>query len=244
MTVFVRLFGVDLSEAERADLADYECFNDFFTRALKPGARPLADERHRMVSPSDGTISRLGRLSDGAIVQAKGIDYSAAELLGSEARAAPFADGHFITVYLAPRDYHRVHSPIAGHVVEEVRIPGELFSVSAATVRAVPRLFSRNERMVAMLDTTHGPVAVVMVAAMLVAGIETVWGGPVDRRPGRQPRTRSIDRHYLGRGAELGRFHWGSTVIVLTPRDFPLWHDGLESGMRVQMGQALTHPDG
>jgi phosphatidylserine decarboxylase len=141
MTVFVRLFGVDLSEAERADLADYECFNDFFTRALKPGARPLADERHRMVSPSDGTISRLGRLSDGAIVQAKGIDYSAAELLGSETRAAPFADGHFITVYLAPRDYHRVHSPIAGHVVEEVRIPGELFSVSAATVRAVPRLF-------------------------------------------------------------------------------------------------------
>jgi phosphatidylserine decarboxylase len=238
--VFVRLFSIDLSEAEREDPASYECFNDFFTRALKPGARPLADQRHRLVSPSDGTVSQLGRLHADAIVQAKGIDYSAAELLGSPERARAFEDGHFITVYLAPNDYHRVHSPIAGHVVEEVRIPGELFSVSAATVRAVPRLFSRNERMVAMLDTAHGPVAVVMVAAMLVAGIETTWGGPEDRRPGREPRTTDIDRHFLDRGAELGRFHWGSTVIVLTPKDFPEWRDGLAAGDRVRMGEALV----
>ena len=244
IATFVRLFGVDLSEAERSDISAYTCFNDFFTRALKPGARPLADSRHRLVCPSDGTVSQLGRLDQGAIVQAKGIDYTAAELLGSEKHAAAFNEGHFITVYLAPRDYHRVHSPIAGHVTEEIRIPGELFSVSAATVRAVPRLFSRNERMVAMLDTAHGPVAVVMVAAMLVSGIETVWGGPECRRPGRDPLSTRVDRHYLDRGAELGRFHWGSTVIVLTPPDFPLWHDGIEPGTRVQMGQALTRPEG
>jgi phosphatidylserine decarboxylase len=240
IAVFIRLFGVDLAEAEQGDPAAYECFNDFFTRALKPGARPLADESHRLVCPSDGTVSQLGRLSEGKILQAKGIDYTAAELLGSEERAAAFAEGHFITVYLAPRDYHRVHSPIAGHVTEEVRIPGDLFSVSAATVRAVPRLFARNERMVAMLDTAHGPVAVVMVAAMLVAGIQTAWGGPADRRPGRETRTTSIDRHYLDRGAELGRFHWGSTVIVLTPKDFPQWRDDLVPGLRVRMGEGLT----
>ncbi|QOC23425.1 phosphatidylserine decarboxylase [Wenzhouxiangella sp. AB-CW3] len=240
IAVFIRLFGVDLAEAERDKPGDYENFNDFFTRALAPGARPLADQRHRMVCPSDGTVSQLGRLSEDRIVQVKGIDYTAAELLASRERAEAFVDGHFVTVYLAPYDYHRVHSPIAGHVTEEVRVPGDLFSVSAATVRTVPRLFARNERMVAMLDTAHGPVAVVMVAAMLVAGIETVWGSPADRRPGRESRTTAIDRHFLDRGAELGRFHWGSTVIVLTPRDFPGWHDDLVPGARVRMGQALT----
>lgn len=244
IAVFVRLFGVDLSEAERTDPAAYECFNDFFTRTLKSGARPLADQRHRLVSPSDGTVSQVGRLSEGRILQAKGMDYTATELLGNEERAAVYADGHFVTVYLAPRDYHRVHSPIAGHVIEEVRIPGDLFSVSAATVRGVPRLFSRNERMVAVLDTAHGPVAVVMVAAMLVAGIETAWGGPLDRRPDRETRTTPIDRYFLDRGAELGRFHWGSTVIVLTPKDFPEWRDDLAVGVRVRMGEALTRTDG
>jgi len=238
--IFVRLFGVDLSEARRRDPAEYENFNDFFTRSLTDGGRPIADERHRMVCPSDGTVSQLGRLDGETILQAKGIDYTAAELLGSAGRAEPFADGHFFTVYLAPRDYHRVHSPIAGRVVEEVRVPGRLFSVSANTTLAVPRLFARNERMVAMLETEHGPVAVVMVAAMLVAGIETVWGGPGDRRPGTAVRARSVDGHELERGGELGRFHWGSTVIVLTPADFPAWTPALAPGDRVRMGQALT----
>lgn len=238
--LFVRLFGVDLSEAERERPADYDCFNDFFTRSLRDGARPIADERHRLVCPSDGTISQLGRLDGESILQAKGIDYTAAELLCSAERARPFEDGHFITVYLAPRDYHRVHSPIAGRVVEEVRVPGRLFSVSANTTLAVPRLFARNERMIAMLETDHGPVAVVMVAAMLVAGIETVWGGPEDRRPGPEIRTRPVDGHPLERGGELGRFHWGSTVIVLTPKDFPGWSSDLFPQDRVRMGQALT----
>ena len=231
---------MDLSEAERKHAADYDCFNDFFTRSLDPEARPIAGEAHRLVCPSDGTVSQLGRLDGTTILQAKGIDYTAAELLGTPERARLFEDGHFITVYLAPKDYHRVHSPIAGRVVEEVRVPGRLFSVSANTTRAVPRLFARNERMVAMLETEHGPVAVVMVAAMLVAGIETVWGGPDDRRPGPEIRTRSIEGAQLTRGGELGRFHWGSTVIVLTPKDFPAWQPDLAAGDRVRMGQALT----
>ncbi|WP_376697506.1 archaetidylserine decarboxylase [Wenzhouxiangella sp. EGI_FJ10305] len=238
--VFTRLFGVDLSEAERSDPIEYDCFNDFFTRSLSESARPIADERHRLVCPADGTVSQLGRLEDDAIVQAKGIDYTATELLGSAERARPFEDGHFITVYLSPKDYHRVHSPVAGKVVEEVRVPGRLFSVSANTTLAVPRLFARNERMVAMLETEQGPVAVVMVAAMLVAGIETVWGGPDDRRPGGDIRSRSIDGFELARGGELGRFHWGSTVIILTPRDFPGWLPDLRPEARVRMGQALT----
>lgn len=238
--LFVRLFGVDLSEAEREHPGDYACFNDFFTRALAPGARPMADDAHRLVCPSDGTVSQLGRIDGERIFQAKGFDYSAAELLAGAERARPFRDGRFVTVYLAPRDYHRVHSPVAGRVVEELRVPGRLFSVSTSTTRAVPRLFTRNERMVALLETAHGPVAVVMVAAMLVAGIETVWGGPRDRRPGREVRARPVDGVELARGGELGRFHWGSTVIVLTPKDFPAWHPELAAGDRVRMGQALT----
>ena len=238
--LFTRLFGVDLSEAERKHAAEYECFNDFFTRSLDPAARPIAGEAHSLVCPADGTVSQLGRLDGTTVLQAKGIDYTAAELLGTPERAQLFEDGHFITVYLAPKDYHRVHSPVAGRVVEEVRVPGRLFSVSANTTRAVPRLFARNERMVAMLDTEHGPVAVVMVAAMLVAGIETAWGGPDDRRPGPEVRTRSIEDAQLTRGGELGRFHWGSTVIVLTPKDFPPWQSYLTVGDRVRMGQALT----
>jgi len=238
--VFARLFGVDLGEAERKNPADYDCFNDFFTRALDVDARPLADDSHRLVCPADGTVSQLGRIRGDTILQAKGIDYSAAGLLAGERRAAAFADGRFFTVYLSPRDYHRVHSPVAGRVVEEVRVPGRLFSVSASTTRAVPRLFARNERMVAMLETEAGPVAVVMVAAMLVAGIETAWGGPDDRRPGRDVRAREIGGHALARGAELGRFHWGSTVIVLTPPGFPEWHPDLRPGQRVRMGQALS----
>ncbi|NBB93817.1 MAG: phosphatidylserine decarboxylase [Gammaproteobacteria bacterium] len=238
--LFVRLFGVDLGEAERSDPSDYTCFNDFFTRALKPGARALAPPEHRLLCPSDGTISQLGRIRGDTLLQAKGIDYSAAELLCGEDRAAPFVDGRFITVYLSPRDYHRVHSPIAGRVVEEVRVPGQLFSVSANTTLAVERLFARNERLVTILETEHGPVAVVMVAAMLVAGIETVWGAPRDRRPGPQVRTRPLESVELVRGGELGRFHWGSTVIVLTPRDFPDWLPDLQPGGRVKMGEPLT----
>jgi phosphatidylserine decarboxylase len=236
--LFSQLFQVRLDEAERSDPADYDCFNDFFTRALKPGARPLAEAA--LVSPCDGTISQIGRINGGTMIQAKGFDYSATALLGSEDWAAPFADGRFATIYLAPSDYHRVHAPLAGRLIGERRIPGALFSVSDATTRAIPNLFTRNERMVALLDTERGPVAVVMVAALLVAGIETVWGGPADRRPGPGLDTRTPEGVSLDQGGELGRFHWGSTAIVLTAEAAPEWRESLSAGRRIRLGQALT----
>ena len=240
ITAFVHLFGVRLDEAERGQPEDYASFNDFFTRALQPDARPLADAGHPVVCPCDGTLSQLGRLDGERLIQAKGFEYSAATLLGSSEWARPFHDGHFMTIYLAPGDYHRVHMPVAGRLVAEHRIPGRLFSVSTATAQAVPGLFTRNERMAALFETDHGPVAVVMVAALLVAGIETVWGGPEDRRPGPEPRRLTRTGPVLQRGQEMGRFHWGSTVIILTPSSFPSWREPLASGRRVRLGQALT----
>ncbi|AKS42587.1 archaetidylserine decarboxylase [Wenzhouxiangella marina] len=237
--VFMSLFPVRLDEAERSEVSDYDCFNDFFTRALKPDARPLPDPSIKLISPSDGTISQLGHLEAGRLLQAKGHDYSAGELLGGEDWAEDFRDGRFITIYLAPSDYHRVHAPCRGRLTGERRIPGELFSVSAATTLGIPRLFARNERMVARFETEFGPVAVVMVAAMMVAGIETVWGGPEDRRPGRAIDTRHPQGVELDRGDELGRFHWGSTVIVLTPPGAPDWRESLAPGRRIRLGQAL-----
>ncbi len=238
---FASLFHVNLEEAERNQPEQYDCFNDFFTRALQPDARPLAPEQHRLISPCDGTVSQLGSLHSGRIIQAKGLDYTVERLLGHDGWAQRFADGRFITIYLAPNDYHRVHMPLAGKLRAEHRIPGRLFSVSAATTRAVPELFARNERMVALFETEHGPVAVVMVAALLVAGIETPWGGPGQRRPERNPRWTDFEQPpSLDRGTEMGRFHWGSTVIVLTPGDFPGWRTSLAPGRRVRLGQALT----
>lgn len=240
IAVFVRLFSVDLDESPRRRPQDFDSFDDFFTRALHPHARPLAPADHRMVCPCDGTVSRLGRIEGDTILQAKGFSYSAAALLGNHEHGRQFAGGGFITLYLAPGDYHRVHSPIAGEVIHETRIPGRLFSVSAATVRTIPHLFTRNERMAAMLDTDLGPVAVVMVAAMLVAGIETVWQPGQRLRPDARLTAHTIDRHELTRGGELGRFHWGSTVIVLTPPGSPAWHAKLAAGRRVRMGNPLT----
>ncbi|TVS12114.1 MAG: phosphatidylserine decarboxylase [Wenzhouxiangella sp.] len=237
---FRRLFPVNLDEAARPDPADYPSFNAFFTRALADDARPLADPSLRLISPCDGTISQLGTITDAQLIQAKGMHYGVEALLGSPDWAETFSDGRFITIYLAPHDYHRVHAPIAGRPVEEFRMPGRLFSVSTRTSRAVPGLFARNERMAVILDTDYGPVAVVMVAALLVAGIETVWGGPHDRRPGPEPRRRRLDAAPLARGAELGRFHWGSTVIVLTPAEFPDWDPNLRPGRKVLLGQGLS----
>lgn len=218
----------------------FATFDEFFTRALKPGARPLPDDNHALVCPCDGRISELGQVHADTLVQAKGRAYSLTALLGESELADQLNGGQFMTVYLAPSDYHRAHMPFTGKLVRERRIPGRLFSVSDATVRVVDRLFARNERMVAVFDTEFGPAAVVMVAAMLVAGIETVWN-PDQLRPGKAAKTREFSPGpALDRGDELGRFHWGSTVIVLTPPGAPAWLDSLSAGDRVQMGQALS----
>ncbi|MDT8449962.1 MAG: archaetidylserine decarboxylase [Wenzhouxiangellaceae bacterium] len=236
---FTRLYPVALDECV-SPAEGYRCFDDFFTRALEPDARAFPGDSDVPVSPCDGTLSRAGVVREGTVVQAKGRTYTVAELLGGREFAQPFADGRYITIYLAPHDYHRVHMPVAGRLIAEVRVPGRLFSVSETTTRVVDRLFARNERMIALFETGCGPVAVVMVAAMLVAGIETAWGGPGDVRPGRQVRVTYPDREIgLARGAELGRFHWGSTVIVLTPSGAPEWLQALHPGRRMTLGEPL-----
>ncbi|MFY8135424.1 MAG: archaetidylserine decarboxylase, partial [Aquimonas sp.] len=213
-------FAVNWDEADSANLDDYPHFNAFFTRRLKAGARQPDPAVDSLLMPADGRISQLGRIERGRIFQAKGQSYTAAELLGSEEAAAPFADGWFITVYLSPRDYHRAHMPWTGRLIETVHIPGRLFSVAPFAVAGIPRLFARNERLVCRFETDRGPMAIVMVGAMLVSGVETVWGG-VEIPPygsgivRRDLRAKNIT---LQRFAEMARFNMGSTVIVCLPK--------------------------
>ncbi|HET9191223.1 MAG TPA: archaetidylserine decarboxylase, partial [Rudaea sp.] len=213
----------------------------FFTRALKPDARPVAADERVIACPADGRISQLGSIRDERIFQAKGQDYSVAELLGNEAAAAPYTNGRFITVYLSPRDYHRVHAPLTGTLRESVHIPGRLFSVAPFAVEAVPRLFARNERLVCHFDGAHGPFVVVMVGAMLVSGVETVWSG-VEIPP---YASAVVHKDWRGkgirleRGAELARFNMGSTVILLLPSGFAEFDPDLSVQMPVEMGMSI-----
>jgi len=241
----VALYRVDLSEAAAPRRGDYASFNAFFTRPLAPGARPLAAAPGDVASPVDGTVSQAGEIAAGRIFQAKGNDYSLIDLLGGDAaRAEPFQGGSFATLYLSPRDYHRVHMPRGGRLTEMVRVPGKLFSVDEATTRALPGLFARNERVAALFDSALGPMAVVMVGALLVAGIETVWHGPVT--PPRGGRVTAWDYPAdgdgavrLARGEEMGRFNFGSTVIVLFAPGRAAWGDALRPGTHVRMGQKI-----
>lgn len=239
---FIKRYQVDMSEALEENPRAYEHFNAFFTRALKSDARPLDASAGSIVCPADGAISQLGVIEEGRIFQAKGQMYTAEELLGGdEALAAEFDGGQFATVYLSPKDYHRVHMPYTGQLRRTVAIPGELFSVNTATANQVPRLFSRNERLVSIFDTDVGPMAVVLVGAMIVAGIETVWGGevaPIRRRI----QTRSFLPEppvVLEKGAEMGRFKLGSTAIVLFGKDRVQWSEAFQAGSPTRMGERL-----
>ncbi|HET8700962.1 MAG TPA: archaetidylserine decarboxylase [Nitrococcus sp.] len=241
---FVRTYHVDLAEASETDPAAYPDFNSFFTRALRPGARPLPEDAAMVICPADGTISEIGRLDGAYLLQAKGYRFSVDGLLGGDAElAARFHGGHFVTVYLSPRDYHRVHMPVTGELQSMIHIPGRLFSVAPHTVRTVPRLFSRNERVVSLFDTEDGPLAVILVGAICVASIETVWAGVVTPPRGRRLRRwdYSAPHQRLARGAELGRFNMGSTVIVLFGSDRVTWRDDLHAGQPIRMGTALGH---
>ena len=241
---FVRRYGVDMSEAVESDPTRYESFNSFFTRALKPGARPLAVGEDVVSCPVDGTVSAAGALQHDAVLQAKGHSYSLAALLGGEQHATTFVNGSFATLYLSPRDYHRIHMPLEGTLGQMVHVPGRLFSVNPATVARVPGLFARNERVVTLFDTAYGPLAVILVGAMFVASIETVWQGIVtppttgEARIWRYPDS-SADAPTLARGAELGRFSMGSTVILLFPAGSAVLDASLVCGAQVKMGQAL-----
>ena len=237
-------FGVDWSEAASDDIESYEHFNAFFTRALRPGARQPDTDPRALLMPADGRISQLGTIRDGRMFQAKGIEFSAEELLGSARAALPFRNGSFVTIYLSPRDYHRVHMPWHGTLNLTRHMPGRLFSVSPGTVAHVPRLFARNERLVCSFDTEFGPMCLVMVGALLVSGVETVWNG-VEIPP---YAGRIFERDYahrspplqLTRFDEMARFNYGSTVIVLLPPAVVELDAVLGPGQAVRLGQVLA----
>lgn len=238
----VRRFGVDLAEAADPDPTAYPSFNAFFTRALAAGARAVDPDPRALVMPADGRISQCGDIVDGRIFQAKGQSFTAAELLGDDVAAEAFDGGLFATVYLSPKDYHRVHMPWSGRLRETVHVPGRLFSVGPDAVASVPRLFARNERLVCHFDTSFGPMAVVMVGALLVSGVETVWSGEEIPAYGRvvtvkDYRGESIE---LERFEEMARFNYGSTVVVLLPPGVAELVPGLGAEAPVRLGQALA----
>ena len=237
---FVARYGVDMSEAADPRIESYASFNDFFTRALKPGARPLAAADY--LCPVDGAISQFGAIERDQIFQAKGHAYSTTALLGGDARlAAEFEHGQFATLYLSPRDYHRIHMPCAGRLRAMVHVPGDLFSVNPVTARGMPGLFARNERVVCEFDTARGPLALVLVGATIVGSMATAWHGVVNPpRPGQIRRWRYDDQAIeLERGQEMGRFLLGSTVVLLWPRGTLRFAPDWAPGGAVRMGQAL-----
>ena len=238
----VRKFNVDLAEAAEPDPRAYPSFNAFFTRALKPGARVPDADPSALVMPADGHISQCGAIVDGRIFQAKGQSFTAEELLGDEAAAKPFRNGLYATVYLSPRDYHRVHMPWAGKLRETVHVPGRLFSVGTAAVAHVPRLFARNERLVCHFDTDFGPMASVMVGALLVSGVETVWSGEEIPRYGDAITVKDYrgEDIALDRFDEMARFNYGSTVIILLPPGVAELAPELGAESPVRLGQALA----
>ena len=229
---FARAYGIDMSQAERPDLGSYRSFNDFFSRALAPGARPIGAG---VVSPADGAVSQTGTIQDGRLIQAKGIRYSFAAL--ADACASPaFEGGAFATVYLSPSDYHRVHLPLAGRLVRTVAVPGKLFSVNAATEAGVEGLFAVNERLVMEFETAAGRMLVVMVGAMIVASIETVWDGPPSPY-----REKTVTRHDLEfeTGAEIGRFLLGSSVVLAFEPGRVALDPALAAGAVLRMGEPI-----
>lgn len=240
--LFVSHFKVDMSEALEPDHRRYANFNAFFTRPLQDGARPLADSD--VICPADGAVSQLGDIVGGRIFQAKGQDYSCYELLGGDPeRASQFAGGSFATIYLSPRDYHRVHMPIAGKLLATTYVPGDLYSVNGVTAENVERLFARNERLVCYFETEVGPMAMILVGAMVVAGIETVWGGQVAPPP-KTPTSVDFkdlpEAVTLGKGEEMGRFKLGSTVILLFPEGAINWDQRYQATTPTRLGETLA----
>lgn len=241
---FIKQYGVNMSEALVEDPHAYEHFNDFFTRALKPNARPVDQTANIITSPVDGAVSQLGDIRQGQIFQAKGQSFNAVDLLGGKPELAePFMGGKFSTIYLSPKDYHRIHMPLRGTLREMTYIPGKLFSVNPTTTAKVPRLFARNERVAAIFDTEIGPVAMVLVGAMIVASIETVWAGLV------APREKGVAHYQYGthteettfdKGAEMGRFKLGSTVVMLFPKDTMDFGSNVGPESVVRMGEPFA----
>ena len=238
---FVGKYQVDMQEAANPDISSYASFNDFFTRALKPGIRPLADSD--LVCPVDGAVSQFGPIAKGQIFQAKGHQYSATALLGGDAEAARLYDnGSFATIYLSPRDYHRIHMPCDGRLTRMVYVPGSLFSVNPTTARGVPGLFARNERVVCFFESEHGPFVLTLVGATIVGSMATVWHGTVNPpRPGRMQEWRYEGQNIvLKKGEEMGRFMLGSTVVLLFPQSDLGFNSAWQPVKPVRLGEAMA----
>ncbi|MDY0013641.1 MAG: archaetidylserine decarboxylase [Rhodocyclaceae bacterium] len=238
---FIGRYGVNMAEAANPDPAAYASFNEFFTRALGPGARPLAPAD--FICPVDGAISQFGPIAGDHIFQAKGHHYTTTALVGGDAAlAARFEDGHFATLYLSPKDYHRIHMPCAGRLTRMIHVPGALFSVNPTTARGVPGLFARNERVVCVFESDFGPFALVLVGATIVGSMATVWHGVVNPpRPG-QVRDWRYDTQtiLLQKGEEMGRFLLGSTVVMLFPRDTLAFNPSWTPAQAVRMGEGMA----
>ncbi|MFT5064382.1 MAG: phosphatidylserine decarboxylase [Gammaproteobacteria bacterium] len=239
---FLKNFDIDMSEAKESDPGAYKSFNAFFTRALKPGIRPIDEARKSVACPADGAISQLGRISDGEVFQAKGQSFDVTTLLGGDAEdSAPFQNGEFATIYLSPRDYHRVHMPIDGKLLKTIYCPGPLFSVNQTTAENVDSLFARNERLVSIFETAAGPMAYVMVGAMIVGGIETVWQKDVFTDRSKPLVTDYSDSDItLNKGEELGRFKVGSTVILTFAEGAIKWRKQFVATATTVMGEGIA----
>jgi phosphatidylserine decarboxylase len=252
---FVAKYQVNMAEAANPDIASYASFNDFFTRALKPGARPTANAD--LICPVDGAISQLGAVQGDQIFQAKGHSYSTTALVGGDATlAAQFEDGHFATLYLSPKDYHRIHMPCDGRLTRMIHVPGELFSVNPTTARGVPGLFARNERVVCVFESQHGPFVLVLVGATIVGSMATVWHGVVN-----PPRVKEVREWQYGegqavpaslkpgsitlkKGDEMGRFLLGSTVVMLFPKGPLAFNSAWQPGRAIRLGEAMASLQG
>ena len=241
---FVAKYQVNMDEALNPDIASYATFNDFFTRALKPGVRPLANVD--LVSPVDGAISQFGPIEKDQIFQAKGHHYSTTALVGGDAAlAAHYQDGHFATLYLSPRDYHRIHMPCDGRLTRMIYVPGELFSVNPVTARGVPGLFARNERVVCVFESARGPFVLVLVGATIVGSMATVWHGVVNPPRGKTVRQWDYPNEptsaiRLKQGEEIGRFLLGSTVVMLFPKGPLQFNPEWAPGREIRLGEAMA----
>ena len=239
---FIGRYGVNMSEAAEPDFTAYPTFNAFFTRALKSDARTIDPDPSTLVSPVDGAISQIGQISTDRVFQAKGQSFSLTELLGGDdTRAEPFREGEFSTIYLSPKDYHRIHMPMAGTLKEMVYVPGKLFSVNPVTAENVPNLFARNERVACLFDTDAGPMAMVLVGAMIVGSVETTWAGVVAPNSGKvtQWQYSGDDAVRFEKGQEMGRFRLGSTVVLVMPRGAVKWQPNQVAEKTVQLGEAF-----
>ena len=240
--LFIRQFKVDMSIAEEEDSNDYEHFNAFFTRALVPEARPIDESTNAIVSPIDGAVSEIGGISETKLLQAKNRDFSLDDLLaGDDETIQTFRNGAFCTLYLSPRDYHRIHMPVDGALQKMIYVPGRLFAVNPPSVNTVDRLFARNERVINIFNTDHGKMALIMVGALFVGSMETVWAGQITPANKREIQTYNFDmsKPTFSKGDEIGRFNMGSTVILLFPSETIHWSAGLQAGTSITMGEKI-----